>query len=76
MAVRARAWRVAGGALVGGGVVWAVLWLGVPVFLTDEKHVVRPVLEALSWIAGIGGPLVAAAALAVASRQASANTGA
>jgi hypothetical protein len=52
-------WRVAGGAVVGGGVVWAVLRFGVPVFLTDEHHPVRPPLEALSWIAGIGGLVVA-----------------
>lgn len=66
---RGRAWWVAGGALVGGAAVWAVLRFGVPVFLTDEKHEARPVLEALSWIAGIAGLLVAVAALAVALRQ-------
>jgi hypothetical protein len=62
-------WRVAGGAVVGGGVVWAVLRFGVPVFLTDEHHPVRPPLEALSWIAGIGGLVVAVVALLVAARQ-------
>ncbi|WP_158853173.1 hypothetical protein [Saccharothrix deserti] len=69
MVGRSRAWWVAGGALVGGGVVWAVLRFGVPVFLADEAHSARPVLEALSWIAGIGGLVVAVVALAVASRQ-------
>lgn len=66
---RARAWWLAGGALVGGGAVWVVLRFGVPVVLTDEKHPVRPALEALSWIAGIGGLVVAAVALVVALRQ-------
>ncbi|WP_367134434.1 hypothetical protein [Saccharothrix sp. HUAS TT1] len=60
---RSRTWWVAGGALVGGGVVWAVLQFGVPVFLTDQTHWARPVLEALSWIAGIGGAVVAFVAL-------------
>ncbi|XVS63992.1 hypothetical protein ACQPYE_38060 [Actinosynnema sp. CA-299493] len=66
---RSRAWWVAGGALVGGGVVWVVLRFGVPVFLADQTHPVRPVLEGLSWIAGIGGLVVALVALAVALRQ-------
>lgn len=49
--------------------MWAVLRFGVPVFLTDETHAARPVLEALSWIAGIGGLVVAVVALVVALRQ-------
>jgi hypothetical protein len=69
MVGRSRAWWVVGGALVGGGVVWAVLRFGVPVFLADEAHTARPVLEALSWIAGIGGLVVAVVALVVALRQ-------
>lgn len=69
VAGRSRAWWVAGAALFGGGVVWAVLRFGVPVFLTDEKHAARPALEALSWLAGIGGLVVAVVALVVALRQ-------
>jgi len=69
MVGRSRAWWVAGGAFAGGGVVWAVLRFGVPVFLTDEHHPARPALEALSWIAGIGGLAVAVVALVVATRQ-------
>ncbi len=69
MVGRSRAWWVAGGALAGGGLVWAVLRFGVPVFLTDENHPARPTLEALSWIAGIGGLAVAVVALVVAMRQ-------
>jgi len=69
MVGRSRAWWVAGGALAGGGAVWAVLRFGVPVFLTDENHPARPTLEALSWIAGIGGLAVAVVALVVAMRQ-------
>ena len=69
MVGRNRAWWVTGGAAVGGGVVWAALRFGVPVFLTDEQHPARPILEALSWIAGIGGLAVAVVALAVALRQ-------
>lgn len=71
VAGRSRAWWVVVGvgALLGGGVVWAVLRFGVPAFLTDEKHAARPALEALSWLAGIGGLVVAAVALAVALRQ-------
>lgn len=69
MVGRGRAWWVAGGALAGGGVVWAVLRFGVPVFLTDENHPARPTLEALSWVAGIGGLAVALVALVVAMRQ-------
>ncbi|MEU4446535.1 hypothetical protein AB0K14_21065 [Actinosynnema sp. NPDC050801] len=60
---RSRSWWAAGGALVGGGGVWAVLHCGVPVLLTDEKHPVRPVLEALSWIAAVVGLMVALVAL-------------
>lgn len=66
---RSHVWWVAGGALACGGVLWAGLQFGVPIFLTDEKHVARPVLEALSWFAGIGGLVVTVAALVVALRQ-------
>ncbi|MFC6091602.1 hypothetical protein [Saccharothrix lopnurensis] len=52
-----------------GGVVWALLRFGVPVVLTEEEHPARPVVEALSWFAGIAGLLVAVAALVVAVRQ-------
>jgi hypothetical protein len=69
MTSRSRAWWVAGGALICGGVLWATLRIGVPAFLTDEHHRARPVLEASSWIAGIAGLLVASVALAVAIRQ-------
>jgi hypothetical protein len=37
-------------------------WIG------DENHPMRPVVEALSWVAGIGGFVVAVIALAVAQR--------
>jgi hypothetical protein len=43
-------------------------------FLTDEKHPARPVLEALSWLAGTGGLVVAVVALAVAVRQGGGRT--
>lgn len=49
--------------------MWAVLRFGAPVVLTDESHPARPALEALSWLAGIGGLLVAVVALVVAVRQ-------
>jgi hypothetical protein len=74
VAGRSRAWWVAGGALLGGSVVWAVLRSACRVFLTDEKHPARPVLEALSWFAGIGGLVVAVVALAVAVRQGGGRT--
>lgn len=61
---RRRSWWVAlVGALLVGGSVWAVLRFGVPVFLTDETHSARPVLEALSWIAGIASMVAAVVAL-------------
>jgi hypothetical protein len=37
--------------------------------LADKENTARPVLEALSWLAGIGGLVVGAAALVVAVRQ-------
>ncbi|MFE2756374.1 hypothetical protein ACFXGA_30685 [Actinosynnema sp. NPDC059335] len=46
--------------------MWAVLRFGVPAFPTDEKHAARPVVEALSWLAGIAGLVVAVVALTVA----------
>ncbi|WP_156077212.1 hypothetical protein [Saccharothrix sp. NRRL B-16314] len=39
---RARAWWLAGGALVCGGAVWVVLRFGVPVVLTDVRHPTAP----------------------------------
>jgi hypothetical protein len=68
--VRRALWTAGLSAVVGTG-VWAVLKFGVPAWLTDDKNPVRPVLEALSWIAGIGGLMIAIAALVVARRQAS-----
>lgn len=48
---------------------WAVLRFGLLAWLGDEESKARPVVEGLSWIAGIGGLLVGAAALVVAMRQ-------
>lgn len=56
-------------AVAAGAGVWALLRFGVPIWLTDKEHPARPVLEALSWIAGIGGLVVAVGALVVARRQ-------
>ncbi len=64
-----RAGWVAVGAAAGGVAVWAVLRFGVLRWLVDEGHPARPVVEGLSWIAGIGGLVVAVAALVVAVRQ-------
>ncbi|GAA1315678.1 hypothetical protein GCM10009634_86610 [Saccharothrix xinjiangensis] len=49
--------------------VWAVLRFGWLVWLGDEGHRARPVVEGLSWAAGIGGLLVGVGALVVAMRQ-------
>jgi hypothetical protein len=64
----------AGGAAVGGVVVWAVLRFGLLAWLGDRSSSARPVVEGLSWLAGIGGLLVAVAALVVAVRQGRATT--
>lgn len=56
-------------AVAAGAGVWALLRFGAPIWLTDKEHPVRPVLEALSWIAGIAGLVVAVGALMVARRQ-------
>ncbi|WP_143023051.1 hypothetical protein [Lentzea jiangxiensis] len=56
-------------AVVAGAGVWALLRFGAPIWLIDKEHPARPVLEALSWIAGIGGLVVAVVALVVARRQ-------
>lgn len=71
---KSRAWWVAGGAVVCGGAVWALLRFGVPVFLSDQNHPARPALEASSWIAGIASLLVAFVALIVALRQGGSGT--
>ncbi|GAA2996137.1 hypothetical protein [Actinokineospora diospyrosa] len=63
-----RAVRVGVGALVVGGATWAVVRFGVPVWLTNRDHPLRPVLEALSWVAGIAGLLVAIGALVASTR--------
>jgi hypothetical protein len=54
---------------VGGVVVWAVLRFGLLAWLGDEGSKARPVVEGLSWVAGIGGLVVGVAALVVAMRQ-------
>ncbi|SER26477.1 hypothetical protein [Actinokineospora terrae] len=64
--VRAR--RIAAGALVLGVAAWAVVQFGVPGWLSDERHPLRPVLEAASWVAGLLGLAVSVAALAVSTR--------
>lgn len=69
MSVGRRAWWTAGVAVVAGAGVWALLRFGVPIWLTDKEHPARPVLEALSWLAGIGGLAVAVGALVMARRQ-------
>ncbi len=66
---RGRWLAAAGGAAVGGVVVWAVLRFGLLAWLGDRNSSARPVVEFLSWVAGIGGLLVAVAALVVAIRQ-------
>ncbi|RSN31348.1 hypothetical protein DMC61_14460 [Amycolatopsis sp. WAC 04169] len=50
-------------------VVWAVLRFGLLAWLGDEGSRARPVVEGLSWVAGIGGVLAGVAALVVAVRQ-------
>ncbi|MEV6827580.1 hypothetical protein [Amycolatopsis sp. NPDC051102] len=60
---------VAGGVAAGGVVVWAVLRFGLLAWLGDKGSNARPVVEALSWLAGIGGLLVGVAALVIAVRQ-------
>ena len=52
---------------VGGVAVGTLAWL------EDERHPARPVVEALSWVAGIGGLVIAVVALVVAVRQGSAS---
>lgn len=49
--------------------MWAVLRFGLLTWLGDEESKTRLVVEGLSWVAGIGGLLVGAAALMVAVRQ-------
>jgi hypothetical protein len=71
VASRGRNWWLvaAGGGAVGGVVVWSVLRFGLLAWLGDQSSSARPVVEGLSWVAGIGGLLVAVAALVVAVRQ-------
>lgn len=52
MVGRSRAWWVAGSALVGGGVVWAVLRFGVACGagdLADERAIRRKMRETVGW---------------------------
>jgi hypothetical protein len=51
-------------------VLWAVLRFGVLAWLSDKNHPVRPVVEALSWVAGVAGFVVALVALMLTRRQA------
>ncbi|MFG1774597.1 hypothetical protein ACGFIX_33880 [Nocardia salmonicida] len=68
-----RVWWLAGGSVAGGLMVWGALRFGVKQWLADADHPARPILEAVSWLGGIGGFLVAAIALIIAARQ-SGNT--
>ncbi|RLK58919.1 hypothetical protein [Actinokineospora cianjurensis] len=63
-----RALRIAAGALVFGVAAWALVQFGVPGWLSDERHPLRPVLEAASWVAGLLGLAVSVAALVVSTR--------
>ncbi|ONI91973.1 hypothetical protein ALI144C_00355 [Actinosynnema sp. ALI-1.44] len=49
--------------------VWALLRFGVPVWLSDDKHPVRPVVEGLSWVAAVLGLLLAVAAFVLQLRS-------
>ncbi|MGW4060859.1 hypothetical protein ACWEGE_21420 [Amycolatopsis sp. NPDC004747] len=65
-----RAWWVAGSSVGGGVVLWAALRFGVPAWMSDRNHPARLVVEALSWVAGVAGFVVALAALLLTQRQA------
>ncbi len=63
-----RIWWLAGMAAVGLA-LWAAWQLGALNWLWEENHPVRPVVEALSWVAGIAGLLLGVFALVVSLRQ-------
>lgn len=64
-----RAWWTAGVAVIVGAGMWALLRFGALSWLGNDQHPARPVIEGLSWLAGIGGLVVAVWALMVARRQ-------
>jgi hypothetical protein len=51
-------------------VLWVALRFGVLAWLSDKNNPVRPVVEALSWVAAVAGFVVALVALMLARRQA------
>jgi hypothetical protein len=67
---RRRAWWVAGWSVASGIVLWATLRFGALAWLSDKDHPTRPVVEAMSWVAGVAGFVVALVALMLARRQA------
>ncbi|WP_410648051.1 hypothetical protein [Amycolatopsis sp. cmx-4-54] len=63
-----RFWWLGGMAAVGLA-LWGAWQLGALNWLWEENHPYRPVVEALSWVAGIAGLILGAIALIVSLRQ-------
>ncbi|WP_216216904.1 hypothetical protein [Amycolatopsis aidingensis] len=57
-------------AVAGGGVaLWGAWQFGALNWLWEENHPIRPVVEALSWVAGLAGLIVTATAVIISLRQ-------
>jgi len=70
-----RIWWLAGMATVGLA-LWGAWQLGALNWLWEENHPIRPVVEALSWVAGIAGLILGVLALVVSLRQLRSDHGA
>ncbi|MGX7829798.1 hypothetical protein ACTG9Q_32410 [Actinokineospora sp. 24-640] len=69
MTGRRRAMWLGVGCAVAGVAMWALARFGLLDWVGDERHPARAAVEALSWVAGIGGLVVGMAALVVATRS-------
>lgn len=70
-----RIWWLAGMAAVGLA-LWGAWQFGALNWLWEENHPIRPVVEALSWVAGIAGLILGILALVVSLRQLRSDHGA
>lgn len=70
-----RIWWCGGIAAV-GLLLWGAWQLGALNWLWEETHPARPVVEALSWVAGIAGVILAVATLIVSLRPLRSEPGA
>lgn len=70
-----RIWWLAGMAAVGLA-LWGAWQLGALNWLWEENHPIRPMVEALSWLAGIAGLILGVITLIVSLRQLRSDHGA